>query len=90
MHKVFISRRIGLEAVDLLKKHAEVTAWQKEDAPSREELFRNIAEADGALLWLDKVAGEFLDHAPKLKVIAHRAIGFDTIDAEECARRGVR
>jgi len=89
MPKVFISRRISPEAIDLLKRHAEVTAWQKEEAPSREEVFRQIADADGAVLWLDTVDGEFLDHAPKLKVIAHRAIGFDTIDAEECARRGV-
>jgi len=90
MPKVFISRRIGPEAVALLKKHAEVDAWPKEEAPSREEVFKRIADADGALCWLDRVDAEFLDHAPRLKVIAHRAIGFDTIDAEECARRGVR
>ena len=90
MPKVFISRRVGPEVVALLKQHAEVTAWQKEEAPSREEVFRHIADVNGALLWLDKVDGEFLDHAPKLKVIANRAIGFDTIDAEECARRGIR
>ncbi len=90
MPKVHITRAIRTEAIDLLKKHAEVSARQKEDAPSREELFQNIADADGAVVWQDKVDGEFLDHAPKLKVIAQRAIGFDLIDAEECARRGVR
>lgn len=90
MPKVHITRAIRTEAIDLLKKHAEVTARQKEDAPSREELFQNIADTDGAVVWQDKVDGEFLDHAPKLKVIAQRAIGFDLIDAEECARRGVR
>ena len=90
MPKVHITRAIRTEAIDLLKKHAEVTARQKEDAPSREELFQNIADADGVVVWQDKVDGEFLDHAPKLKVIAQRAIGFDLIDAEECARRGVR
>lgn len=90
MPKVHITCRISPEAVDLLKRHAEVTAWQKEEAASREELFRHIADVDGAVVWQDKVDGEFLDHAPKLKVIAQRAIGFDLIDAAECARRGVR
>ena len=90
MPRVYITRRIGPEAVDLLKKHAEVAAWQEEEAQDREELFERIADADGALVWQDKVDGEFLDHAPKLKVVAQRAIGFDLIDAEECARRGVR
>ncbi len=90
MPKVHITRAIRTEAIDLLKKHAEVTARQKEDAPSREELFQNIADVDGVVAWQDKVDGEFLDHAPNLKVVAQRAIGFDLIDTEECARRGVR
>jgi len=90
MPKVHITRKISPEAVDLLKQHAEVTARQKEEAPSREELFQNIADVDGAVVWQDKVDGEFLDHAPRLKVVAQRAIGFDLIDIEECARRGVR
>jgi len=40
-------------------------------------------------LWLDKVDDDFLNHAPKVKVIAHRAAGFDNIDAEACAKRGI-
>jgi len=90
MPKVFISRRIGQEAIDLITPHADVSAWQQEEAPSREELFRHIADKEGLLLWLDKVDSAFLNAAPKLKVIGHRAIGFDNIDAEECARRGVK
>lgn len=90
MPKVFITRRTSQEAVDLLKQHAEVGAWQGEEAMSREELFKHIADADGLLVWQDKVDAEYLDHAPKVKVIAQRAIGFDLIDTEECARRGVR
>lgn len=90
MPKVFISRRIGQEAIDLITPYAEVTAWQKEEAPTREELFRHITKKEGLVLWLDKVDSAFLDAAPKLKVIAHRAIGFDNIDIEECARRGVK
>jgi len=90
MPKVFITRRISPEAVDLLKQHFEVGAWQEDEALSREELFPKIADADGLVVWQDKVDGEYLDHAPKVKVIAQRAIGFDLIDTEECARRGVR
>jgi len=89
MPKVFISRRISQEAIDLLTPHAEVTAWQKEEAPSREELFQQIADKEGLIVWLDKVDSEFLDHAPKVKVIAHRAAGFDNIDVEEATRRGI-
>ncbi|HEY83478.1 MAG TPA: D-glycerate dehydrogenase [Dehalococcoidia bacterium] len=89
MPKVFISRRISQEAIDLLRPHAEVTAWQKEEAPSRQELFQHIADKEGLIVWLDKVDAEFLNHAPKVKVIAHRAAGFDNIDVEEATRRGI-
>ena len=44
--KVFISRRISSETVALLKQHTEVTAWQKEEEPSREEVLPQIADAD--------------------------------------------
>ncbi len=90
MPKVFISRRISKEAIDLLKPHAEVDAWQQEEAASREEILRRIADKDALILWLDRVDAEFLDAAPGVKVIAHRAAGFDNVDVEECARRGVR
>ena len=90
MPKVFITRRISPQAVALLKQHAEVAAWQEAKAMSRQELFRRSADADGLLVWQDKVDSEFLNHAPKVKVIAQRAIGFDLIDAKECARRGIR
>ncbi len=90
MTKVYITRRISPEAIDFLKKHFEVGAWQDDEALSRKEVFQHIADADGIVVWQDKVDAEFLDHAPKVKVIAQRAIGFDLIDTEECARRGVR
>lgn len=89
MSKVFISRRIGPEAIDLMTPHAEVTAWQKEEAPAREELFRLIADKEGLIVWLDKVDSEFLDAAQKVKVIAHRAAGFDNIDVDEATKRGI-
>ena len=89
MPKVFISRRIGPEAIDLIAPHAEVTAWKKEEAPAREELFRQIADKEGLIVWLDKVDSEFLDAAQKVKVIAHRAAGFDNIDVDEATKRGI-
>jgi len=89
MPKVFISRRIGQEAIDLITPHAEVTAWKKEEAPAREEFFRQIADKEGLIVWLDKVDSEFLDAAQKVKVIAHRAAGFDNIDVDEATKRGI-
>ena len=73
--KVLISRLIDQECIDFLSPHAKVTAWKEPRAMTREELYRSIADKDGLMLWLDKVDNDFLDHAPKLRVIAHRAAG---------------
>lgn len=87
--KVLISRLIDQECIDFLTLHVDVTAWKEPRAMTREELYRSIADKDGLMLWLDKVDDDFLNHAPKVKVIAHRAAGFDNIDAEACAKRGI-
>ena len=87
--KIIISRPILKECIDFLSPHVDITAWKEPRAMPREELYRSITDKEGLMLWLDKVDDDFLDHAPKLKVIAHRAAGFDNIDAEACARRGI-
>ena len=42
MPKVFITRRISPEAIDLLKQHFEVGTWQEDEALSREELSQKL------------------------------------------------
>jgi len=91
MTKVFISRRVAQEAIDLITPHAEVNIWQKEDTPPREEFLRDIADVDGILLWgADKIDGAAMDATSKLKVIASISVGYDNIDIEAAAKRGIR
>lgn len=90
MPKVYTTRRIAQEAIDLIAPRAEVIMGETEDPPTREELLRNVADADGLMLWLDKVDGAVMDAAPKLKVIANVAVGYDNIDIEAATKRGIR
>ena len=49
-----------------------------------------LAEADGFVLFSHShVDGEFLDGCPNLGIIFTPSVGFDSIDAVECAKRGV-
>lgn len=91
MPKVFITRRIAPEALALMRQHAEIDVWEREDTPPREEFTRRIADVDGIVLWgTDDIDGALMDAAPKLKVIADIAVGYNNIDIEAAAKRGIR
>ncbi len=91
MPKVFVTRQVAQEALDLLNKHAEVDVWEKEDTPPRVEFARHIADVDGIVLWgNDDIDGPLMDAAPKLKVIADIAVGYNNIDVEAATKRGIR
>lgn len=90
MSKVFVSRKIAREAIDMLTRYAEVDVWEGEHEAPREELLRRIADVDGIILWgEDKIDGPAMDAAPKLKLIANVSVGYDNIDIEAAAKRGV-
>jgi len=58
---------------------------------SADELHSAVAGADAAVTLLhDRVDDAFLDAAgPALRIVANVAVGYDNVDVEACARRGV-
>jgi glyoxylate reductase len=88
--KVFVARKIFKEALDMISKEAEVELWEDELPPPRETLLKKVEGKDGLLsLLTDKVDGELMDRAPKLKVISQIAVGYDNIDVAEATKRGI-
>ncbi len=88
--RVFVSRRIFPEALDLLNQVAQVEVWPEELPPSPQELGDKIANADGVLTTImDRVDASLLDRAPRLKVISQLAVGLDNVDVAEASRRGI-
>ncbi|MCS6774699.1 MAG: D-glycerate dehydrogenase [Anaerolineae bacterium] len=90
MARVFVSRRIPQPAIDLLRQHLEVAVWDALAPVPRAVLLREAAQADGVLVMLsDRVDAEFLDAAPRVRVVANMAVGYDNIDVPALAQRGV-
>ena len=88
--RVFVSRKIFPEALDLLSQVAEVDVWPEELPPNPQELGNKIANADGLLTTImDRIDASILDRAPRLKVISQLAVGLDNVDVEEASRRGI-
>jgi glyoxylate reductase len=59
---------------------------------TKEELVRELRKGDyGALYCMltNRIDSEVLDAAPRLKVVANMAVGFNNIDVTECTRRGI-
>ncbi|MFS0822223.1 2-hydroxyacid dehydrogenase [Bacillus sp. 1P02SD] len=88
---VFITRKLPKEAIQPLMEVAEVHVWNDEDkAVPREVLLEEVKKADALLTMLsEKIDKELLDGAPKLKVIANLAVGFDNIDVEYANQKGI-
>jgi glyoxylate reductase len=90
MAKVFVTRRMAQEALDLLAKHSEVDVWEGEETPPREEFIKRLSGANGLLLWgTDDVDGALMDAAPNLKIIANVSVGYNNIDTEAATARGI-
>jgi glyoxylate reductase len=88
---VYVTRRIPQAALDLLRGIADVALWDSEDQPvPRDVLLREVAQADGVLsLLTDRIDAEVMDAAPRLRVVANFAVGYDNIDVPAATRRKI-
>lgn len=88
--KVYVTRKIASEALDMISEVAEMKLWTGELAIPHETLLEQVKEIDGLLCLLsDKVDAIIIDAAPRLKVISTCAVGYDNIDIAEATKRGI-
>ncbi len=89
--KVYVCRPLPPAPSERLSERAEVRTWDRDDVPPpREVLLREVAEADGLVsLLTDRIDAELLDRAPRLRVVANVAVGFDNIEVPAATERGV-
>jgi glyoxylate reductase len=91
MARVFVTRKLPGDALERLSGEHDIEVWPEDMPPPREDLLAGVADAAGLLsLLTDRVDAELLEAAPKLRAVANFAIGFDNIDLEATAQRGVQ
>jgi len=87
---VFVTRIIPEKALQMVREHGAATVWEGELPPSRDDLLRAVAGADGLLCLLtDPVDADVIDAAPRLRVISQMAVGYDNIDLPAATRRRI-
>jgi glyoxylate reductase len=88
--KVYATHPLFEEARKILDASCDVQYWTDAERPSREELLRQVRDKEGLVCLLtEKVNEELLRAAPKLRIAANVAVGFDNIEVEACTKRGV-
>jgi glyoxylate reductase len=86
-----VTNRLPEPALELLREAGELRLDDATTALPRERLLELVAGAEAVLTLLsDRVDAEFFAAAgPRLRCVANVAVGFDNIDLEAAARRGV-
>ena len=88
--RVFVTRRIFPEALELLSPLAELEVWPEENPPLPQQLREKAADAHGLLTnVMDRVDAELLDAAPQLTAISQISVGLDNVDLAEATRRKI-
>ena len=83
--KVLISpdnKNIPTDVTDTLKELADVEYITR---PYDDKL----KEATAVLVGTEPVNAAYLDKAPKLRMVARFGVGYDSVDVEECTKRGI-
>src|SRR6201988_512601 len=88
--KVYATHGLFESARKILQESCEVEYWAKPARRPREEVLRQVREKEGLVCLLtEKINEELLRAAPKVRIVANVAVGFDNIDADACTKRGV-
>ncbi|MBO8175780.1 MAG: D-glycerate dehydrogenase [Thermococcus sp.] len=88
--RVFITRQIPENGIKMIEQYYEVEVWRDEKEPPREVLLEKGRNVDALVTLLsDRIDREILDNAPRLRIIAQYAVGYDNIDIEEATKRGI-
>ena len=87
MKKVLVNEKVSPDALNILKKAAEVVYIPSGD---HNEIIKMLSDISGIMLDTTiKFTGELMDSAPNLKVISRTGTGVDNVDIEAATKRGI-
>jgi len=88
--KVFVTREMPERGLRIIQERFDAEIWRDYAPPPKKTIIEKAANVDGlATLLSDEIDAEVFDAAPKLKIVAQMAVGFDNIDIGEATKRGI-
>ena len=73
------------DVADSLSEVAEVVYHR----PGEGDYWEALGDADALVAGMERIDGELLGRAPRLRIVARFGVGYDNVDVEACTRRGV-
>jgi glyoxylate reductase len=87
---VLVTRRLPSSVLDKLRAVADVDVFVGEGSMPPEELRARIGDKDALVCLLtDRIDRPVLDAAPRLRVVANVAVGYNNVDVEAARVRGI-
>ncbi len=88
--KILSTHQLFEPARKILDASFEVDYWTGSERPGRAEVLAQVKDKEGLVCLLtEKINDELLGVAPKLRMVANVAVGFDNVDVPACTLRGV-
>lgn len=88
--RVYVTRELSERGLNIIKKHFDTEVWPEYAPPPKRVIIEKAKNVDALVpLLSDKIDAEVFDAAPKLKIVAQLAVGFDNINVQEATKRGI-
>ncbi len=87
--RVFITRPIQQAVIAKIAEECEVRVYPRDEAIPKEELADVIQNVDGIIPSGVRITRELIQVAPRLRVVANLAVGYDNIDVAACTERRI-
>jgi glyoxylate reductase len=88
--RCFITRQLPGPALGRLGQTHQIDVWPEPLPPPQDQLLAHTQSIEGLIsLPTDRVDAELIAHAPGLRVISNYAVGYDNVDLQAAAARGI-
>jgi len=88
--KVYVTRELPERGLKIIKKHFDAEVWPEYAPPPKKVIIEKVKNVDAlASLLSDIIDAEVFNAAPKLKIVAQMAVGYDNINVQEATKRGI-
>jgi glyoxylate reductase len=86
--KLYVTREVHPSVLVRLSEVCETRAWTGPGKCPADQLEKEVADVD-AVLGTDRWTAALMDKAPRLRIVALTAVGFDSVDVAAATERGI-